>query len=233
MSVLTNRLNELGMTYREYLASDHWADVRSRFYRDNAKECKICRTTADIHLHHRTYKNLGRERMSDLVPLCGVHHDELHRKAKNLHGIEKKTARFLKGNVKKQRKHPKYMKFHLNSVYRVYSSAKKKNRVFIGIFKTVELGQKAHDDYHRMLSKGETVPKNLPFACKKYKDGNGLPCHKCGQQTKILRRPPGFKPKALRGYWTWWYRCTNKGCAVGAIFPKGSGAYVPAERLKA
>lgn len=230
MSVLSDRLNELGVTYKEYLESAHWADVRKRFYQHNAKQCRVCQTTNDIHLHHRTYKNLGREKMSDLVPLCGAHHDELHRKAKNLHGIEKKTTKFLKQTTKPKRKHPKYMKFHMNSMYRVYSSSKKKNRVFLGIFKTIDLAQKAYDDYHRRPKEKPAIPRNLPAACKKYKDGDGIPCPGCDKTTKILRRPPSFKPKPSKGYWTWWYRCTNKECAVGSIFPRELGVYVPPER---
>jgi len=32
-----------------------------------------------MHLHHRTYKNLGAERLMDLVPLCAGCHAEVHR----------------------------------------------------------------------------------------------------------------------------------------------------------
>jgi predicted HNH restriction endonuclease len=31
-----------------------------------------------MHLHHRTYKNLGNERLNDLVPLCPDCHDRVH-----------------------------------------------------------------------------------------------------------------------------------------------------------
>lgn len=32
-----------------------------------------------MHLHHRTYKNLGHERLMDLVPLCPKCHADVHR----------------------------------------------------------------------------------------------------------------------------------------------------------
>lgn len=32
-----------------------------------------------FHLHHRTYKNLGNERLMDLVPVCQDCHDLIHR----------------------------------------------------------------------------------------------------------------------------------------------------------
>jgi len=44
--------------------------------------CQLCNThlvaSADLHVHHRTYENLGTERISDLFVLCSSHHLEYH-----------------------------------------------------------------------------------------------------------------------------------------------------------
>lgn len=32
----------------------------------------------NVDLHHKTYKRLGEERLTDLLPLCRLHHDLAH-----------------------------------------------------------------------------------------------------------------------------------------------------------
>lgn len=43
------------------------------------KRCYICHkpwmSLTSMQLHHRTYKNLGKEKYEDLVPICSEHHD--------------------------------------------------------------------------------------------------------------------------------------------------------------
>lgn len=69
-------------SYSAYLQSDHWADVRSRFRKSKLKKrCHVCRGPYS-DLHHRTYKRLGKERLTDLVPLCRDCHGEVHQWAK-------------------------------------------------------------------------------------------------------------------------------------------------------
>lgn len=64
--------------YHAYIRSPEWRAVRQR-YRDSKlpQACLVC-GEAMVELHHRTYKNLGNERLSDLVPLCRLHHQEVH-----------------------------------------------------------------------------------------------------------------------------------------------------------
>lgn len=38
----------------------------------------MCGSKGNLQLHHRTYKRLGREHLSDLVPLCKIHHEQAH-----------------------------------------------------------------------------------------------------------------------------------------------------------
>lgn len=76
----TEMLHGCGVSnYREYLASPHWKDVRRR-YRTSKKPqgCAVCGERWS-ELHHRTYRRLGRERLSDLVPLCRQHHEAAHK----------------------------------------------------------------------------------------------------------------------------------------------------------
>lgn len=89
----------------EYLKSDHWLDLRRRFlasnlvFRDESYRlvCQCClRADKPIHVHHKTYKRLGHERLHDLAVLCGDCHEaahEYHRKhrAKGLWSATKRA----------------------------------------------------------------------------------------------------------------------------------------------
>lgn len=81
-SVIEGQLRPLGYgRYAEYLASDHWRDVK-RAYResDRPQRCKC--GTAGRHLHHLTYERLGAELLTDLLLLC----EDCHRR---IHGIRR------------------------------------------------------------------------------------------------------------------------------------------------
>ena len=66
-------------TYERYIGSHAWKTSRARLaeLRASGYRCRVCnasRTDARLEVHHRTYKNLGRERMSDLTTLCADCH---------------------------------------------------------------------------------------------------------------------------------------------------------------
>lgn len=46
--------------------------------------CQKCGTTKNLEVHHKTYKNLGHEKLSDLLLLCHEHHFREHRKKRGL-----------------------------------------------------------------------------------------------------------------------------------------------------
>jgi hypothetical protein len=73
------RLAGLGFSnYQEYLASDHWADVRVRYAKSRMlKRCYVC-DASQYQLHHRTYKRLGHEWLTDFIPLCRDCHTAVH-----------------------------------------------------------------------------------------------------------------------------------------------------------
>lgn len=66
------KLNELNLTYKEYLSSFHWQDLRSKYL----TRCVVCGKKAE--LHHRTYQRLGKEKETDLISLCREHHELTH-----------------------------------------------------------------------------------------------------------------------------------------------------------
>ncbi len=66
------RLADLGYeNYRAYLQGDHWEDVRKRFWASKLpKTCGGCGAAHGLHLHHRTYKRIGAEWLTDLILVC-------------------------------------------------------------------------------------------------------------------------------------------------------------------
>jgi hypothetical protein len=69
--------------YREYIASAEWQQRRKQFLvsHDRCAKCSMPRWLAaiaydqDLHVHHLTYANVGREPDVDLQPLCRRCHD--------------------------------------------------------------------------------------------------------------------------------------------------------------
>lgn len=76
------KLRSLGYSsYREYLSGDHWQDVRRRYWASKlAKKacCAGCGATSKLNLHHRTYKRIGEEWLTDLILACRDCHGEIH-----------------------------------------------------------------------------------------------------------------------------------------------------------
>lgn len=78
-STLGQALRRAGYkSYAEYLRSDHWRDLRNRYYESKlSSRCYVCGSRG-VDLHHKTYKRLGQEYLWDLVPLCRGHHQAAH-----------------------------------------------------------------------------------------------------------------------------------------------------------
>ena len=67
--------------YQAYINSSAWRAVRLRYI--SSKLPKVCARCGKPwgkgdHLHHRTYKRFGNERLLDLVPLCEPCHMAVH-----------------------------------------------------------------------------------------------------------------------------------------------------------
>lgn len=71
----------MAVNYREYIQSPQWRAVRQRYFNSGLPQiCWACDAprVSGFHIHHRTYKNLGKERLMDLVLLCPACHDAVH-----------------------------------------------------------------------------------------------------------------------------------------------------------
>lgn len=98
-------------SYKQYLKSEHWLNVKRRFRASSfcKNECRICGNKKNLHIHHKTYKRVGNERLSDLEELCASCHKSLHKHLKK----EKKgqaRKRRARGRHKKRRKRKKKYK---------------------------------------------------------------------------------------------------------------------------
>lgn len=83
--------------YEKYISSLKWMVRKKQFYAGHARKCLVCGVEEAIHLHHHTYKRLGREWDEDLVPLCVEHHEAVHRLHRSIKGLSltKATERIL------------------------------------------------------------------------------------------------------------------------------------------
>jgi hypothetical protein len=56
--------------YKAYIRSDKWIKRRDSYYAKFGKSCAICQGLEGVGLHHIIYKNLGKEKDKDLLPIC-------------------------------------------------------------------------------------------------------------------------------------------------------------------
>jgi 5-methylcytosine-specific restriction endonuclease McrA len=116
------RLGALPSTkYRLYIQSDAWRAKRELYFASNLPQfcwgCDVPKKSG-FHMHHKTYKNLGVEKLTDLILLCPDCHQTVHtlhktpkyqkkglhyatrdairisRKARNLHSNVYKSPRY-------------------------------------------------------------------------------------------------------------------------------------------
>jgi hypothetical protein len=72
--------------YRRYMQSKAWRVKKAKYWKSKyPKCCYVCGAARHprMHLHHRTYVRLGKERLSDLVPVCESCHQYIHDYHKN------------------------------------------------------------------------------------------------------------------------------------------------------
>jgi hypothetical protein len=73
-----------GFTYREFLVSDHWRQIKKKAaQRSNYQKCTFCNCT-NVELHHTSYKWLfTKDELRNIIALCRKHHEEIHDYAKD------------------------------------------------------------------------------------------------------------------------------------------------------
>lgn len=65
--------------YKDYLDGKHWQNFKKKYWENHIYECSIChKNNVIIYLHHISYKNKGHEKDSDIMPLCGKCHENIH-----------------------------------------------------------------------------------------------------------------------------------------------------------
>lgn len=67
------------MPYEEYLLTKHWKHFSSECVKFFGK-CVICDSKNNLKIHHKTYKNRGRETFNDVICLCIECHKKVHQK---------------------------------------------------------------------------------------------------------------------------------------------------------
>ena len=65
-------------SYKEYLKSPEWKKLRELVLKRADNNCEICKAKKAWQVHHKTYKRIFRERLTDLIAVCGTCHREEH-----------------------------------------------------------------------------------------------------------------------------------------------------------
>lgn len=68
------------INYEEYLQSDYWDSIKNQVLERDDYRCRLCNSNKKLKVHHRTYNNLGQEKLEDLLTLCGKCHFDYHHK---------------------------------------------------------------------------------------------------------------------------------------------------------
>jgi hypothetical protein len=66
--------------YHKYLQTEHWQKVRQAAIERAGARCQLCNKPGILHVHHRTYENVGNEQPEDLIALCAHCHAKFHDK---------------------------------------------------------------------------------------------------------------------------------------------------------
>ena len=108
---------EIVFGYDNYLLTKHW-QLKKAAYRNSKliQKCYVCGNASNIHIHHKTYKHVGNERLCDLIPLCANCHFPVHDFLKyrkeigatrtNLHNAAKKYKKTVTKRLRNQKLNP-------------------------------------------------------------------------------------------------------------------------------
>lgn len=71
-------------TYKDWLNSGYWFNIKKRYFRKNRRQCKKCGSLENINLHHTDYGSMFYGRLEKLTPLCRNCHVKEHRRVKEI-----------------------------------------------------------------------------------------------------------------------------------------------------
>lgn len=63
--------------YDAYLQSVAWSNKRVEVFEEKGVRCAYCDDLA-YQVHHKSYENVGQEKLKDLEPICESCHEEIH-----------------------------------------------------------------------------------------------------------------------------------------------------------
>jgi len=90
------RIKSLGLeNLTQYSTNKIWRQKRKQLMENIPYECFVCGKTSNLHLHHKTYKNIGNESHDDVCLLCMPCHVKAHKKIKRKAGEDGNSSRRL------------------------------------------------------------------------------------------------------------------------------------------
>jgi Zn finger protein HypA/HybF involved in hydrogenase expression len=92
-------LKELGITYKEYLESSHWKNIKKKASRRKRYvKCEKCESKNNINLHHKHYRFLfHKHELHSIIALCKTCHEQVHSISKETKkSVRQSTIDFLK-----------------------------------------------------------------------------------------------------------------------------------------
>lgn len=94
-------------TGKNYLSSRHWKKKRKEAYEFYKGQCQKCKTVIPIeqsNIHHRTYKRIGNEILTDLVLYCKSCHSSIHSEKKKFNEVKKTLSFYTKQLTEEEKK---------------------------------------------------------------------------------------------------------------------------------
>lgn len=79
--------------YREYLKTREWRFFRQQAFNHYGKKCNRCESELRLEVHHKHYRNLGKEELKDVEILCHSCHQSLHKRKKL---TNKKPSKYMR-----------------------------------------------------------------------------------------------------------------------------------------
>jgi hypothetical protein len=69
--------------YKLYINSYEWRKIRRKRLEKDGFRCQnhfVRIVNKNLHVHHKTYRHLGNEKLTELITLCEDCHNEIHKR---------------------------------------------------------------------------------------------------------------------------------------------------------
>lgn len=69
--------------YKEYINSQSWRKIKRKRLAKDGYRCKmfhVIPVKTDLQVHHKSYSNLGNEKLTDLITVCRHCHSKIHKR---------------------------------------------------------------------------------------------------------------------------------------------------------